>query len=202
MPVIFIFSAIVSGIALCVFIYSELSWFRRRPVDDACLDEMGKFLFYALLLDFCIESLDWLHRLYSADESIHVLKQLAAGKLFYTMLVGQLFLGTLIPLLMLGATQLFRRQIPDFFRRRLYYFSALLIMAGVLLMRWNVVIGGQLFSKSLRGFTTFNLELSGQEGWLVGLGLLVLPFLILWLLVRLFLPAKFEHAAAVPAPSA
>ena len=168
-------------------------------MDDDCLDEMGKFLFYALLLDFSIEALDWLHRLYSADESIHVLKQLAAGKLFYTMLVGQLCLGTLIPLTLLGATQVLRREIPSFIRRRLYYFSALLIMAGVLLMRWNVVIGGQLFSKSLRGFTTFNLELSGQEGWLVGLGLLVLPFLLLALLVRLFLPVETEHAPEVPA---
>ncbi len=198
MPVIFVFSAIVSGIALCVFIYTELSWFRRKEVDDDCIDEMGKFLFYALLVDFSIESLDWLHRLYSADESIHVLKQLAAGKLFYTMLVGQLCLGTLIPLLMLGATQMFREEIPNFVRRRLYYFSALLIMAGVLLMRWNVVIGGQLFSKSLRGFTTFKLELSGQEGWLVGLGLMLLPFLILVLLIRIFLPVEKAHGAEAP----
>ena len=188
MPVIFIFSAIVSGIALCVFIYSELSWMRRKEADNACLDEMGKFLFYALLVDFSVESLDWLHRLYSAEESITVLKQLAAGKLFYTMLVGQLCFGTLIPLVLLGSTQMFRYRIPDFVRRRIYYFSALLILAGVLLMRWNVVIGGQLFSKSLRGFTTFKMELSGQEGWLVSLGLLVLPFLILTLFVRLFLP--------------
>lgn len=198
MPVIFIFSAIVSGIALCVFIYSELSWARRKQADDACLDEMGKFLFYALLVDFCIESLDWLHRLYSADESISVLKQLAAGKLFYTMLIGQLFMGTLIPLVLLGATQMIGNQIPVFARRRIYYFSALLIMAGVLLMRWNVVIGGQLFSKSLRGFTTFKMELSGQEGWLVSLGLLILPFLILILMIRIFLPPDNEGPAGTP----
>ena len=206
MPVIFVFSAIVSGIALCVFIYSELSWARRKEADDACLDEMGKFLFYALLVDFCIESLDWLHRLYSADESINVLKQLAAGKLFYTMLVGQLFMGTLIPLFLLGATQMLGKQIPDFLRRRIYYSSALLILAGVLLMRWNVVIGGQLFSKSLRGFTTFKMELSGQEGWLVSLGLMVLPFLILILFIRLFLPVEKkgppEAAVAVTAANA
>lgn len=196
MPVIFIFSAIVSGIALCVFIYNELSWIRRKEPDGACLDEMGKFLFYALLVDFSVEGLDWLHRLYSAEESINVLKQLAAGKLFYTMLVGQLFLGTLIPLMMLGSTQVFRAQIPAFFRRRMYYFSALLILAGVLLMRWNVVIGGQLFSKSLRGFTTFKMELSGQEGWLVSFGLIILPFLILALFVRLFLRESSD--AGVP----
>jgi Ni/Fe-hydrogenase subunit HybB-like protein len=198
MPVIFIFSAIVSGIALCVFIYNELSWLRRKDTCDACLDAMGKFLFYALLVDFSVEALDWLHRLYSADESIHVLKQLAAGKLFYTMLVGQLFLGTLIPLVLLGTTQLFGPQVPAFIRRRIYYSSALLILAGVLLMRWNVVIGGQLFSKSLRGFTTFKLELAGQEGWLMGLGLLVLPFLILALLVRLFLPDENSTPAEPP----
>jgi Ni/Fe-hydrogenase subunit HybB-like protein len=194
MPVIFIFSAIVSGIALCVFIYSELSWLRRQEPNAACLDDMGKFLFYALVVDFSVESLDWLHRLYSAEESINVLKQLAAGKLFYTMLVGQLFFGTLVPLLLLGSTQIFRAQIPQFVRRRMYYFSALLILAGVLLMRWNVVIGGQLFSKSLRGFTTFKMELSGQEGWLVSFGLLVLPFFILTLLVRLFLREE-PHAS-------
>lgn len=196
MPVIFIFSAIVSGIALCVFIYSELSWMRRTETDVDCIDAMGKFLFYALLVDFSVEALDWLHRLYSAEESIQVLKQLAAGKLFYTMLVGQLFLGTLIPITLLGTVQVFRNRIPDFLRRRLYYFSALLILAGVLLMRWNVVIGGQLFSKSLRGFTTFNMELSGQEGWLVSLGLLVLPFLILALFVRLFRPHEQMTAAS------
>jgi Ni/Fe-hydrogenase subunit HybB-like protein len=196
MPVIFVFSAIVSGIALCVFIYSELSWARRQEADSACLDEMGKFLFYALLVDFSVESLDWLHRLYSADESINVLKQLAAGKLFYTMLVGQLFMGTLIPLFLLGATQMAGAAIPSFLRRRIYYGSALLIMGGVLLMRWNVVIGGQLFSKSLRGFTTFKMELSGQEGWLVSLGLLVLPFLILILLIRLFLRPEKDGAMA------
>lgn len=195
MPVIFIFSAIVSGIALCVIIYSELSWARRKDTCDACTDAMGRFLFIALLVAFCVEALDWLHRLYFADESINMLKQLAAGKLFYTMLVGQLFMGTLVPLLMLGATQLAGHRIKAFVRRRIYYMSALLILAGVLLMRWNVVIGGQLFSKSLRGFTTFKIELAGQEGWLVSVGLMVLPFLILILFIRLFLPVENEEPA-------
>ncbi|MDD3179938.1 MAG: hypothetical protein PHQ04_06245 [Opitutaceae bacterium] len=37
----------------------------------------------------------------------------------------------------------------------------MLILVGVLLMCWNVVIGGQLFSKSLRGFTIIKLGLAG-----------------------------------------
>jgi Ni/Fe-hydrogenase subunit HybB-like protein len=188
MPVIFIFSAMVSGIALCAVLYKELCWLRRKVVDDDCFDEIGKFLFYALLLDFSIEGLDWLHRLYAADEAIIVLKQLAGGRLFNTLLVVQLCLGTLLPLLALGATQILPERFPVWFRQRIYYNSAVLILAGVLAMRWNVVIGGQLFSKSLRGFTTFKLGLAGQEGWLLAVGLIVLAFVVTGVLIWLFLP--------------
>jgi predicted membrane protein len=188
MPVIFIFSAIVSGIALCVFLYMAVTWVRRIPLDDDCLDSMGKFLFYALLVDFAIEALDWIHRLYQAEESIHVLKQLASGKLFYTLLVAQALMGTLVPLLLLGSTQLILKRIPIRVRRRFYLVSCLLILMGVLAMRWNVVIGGQLFSKSLRGFTTYKMELSGHEGWLMSVALIALPFCILSVLMKFFLP--------------
>ena len=51
MPIIFILSAVVSGIALCVFNYMVLSWVRRRTVDMRCIDKMGMFLFYALVVD-------------------------------------------------------------------------------------------------------------------------------------------------------
>ncbi len=205
MPVIFIFSAMASGMALCVVLYKELCWFRRKVVDDACMDEMGKFLFYALLADFTVEGLDWLHRLYAAEESISVLKQLAGGRLFNTLLVVQLCLGTLLPLLALGATQIAADRIPVWFRQRIYYNCALLILVGVLAMRWNVVIGGQLFSKSLRGFATFKLGLAGQEGWLLSVGLILLPFAVLGVLVWLFLPDRPTRPDAkdtVAAPAA
>jgi Ni/Fe-hydrogenase subunit HybB-like protein len=82
MPIIFIFSAMVSGIALCVFLYMVINWGRRLPQNIVCLDTMAKFLFYALVIDASIEALDWIHRLYAADESINVLKTLASGRLF------------------------------------------------------------------------------------------------------------------------
>jgi Ni/Fe-hydrogenase subunit HybB-like protein len=198
MPVIFIFSAIVSGMALCVVIYGVVNWFRRQALDNDCLDTMGKFLFYALIVDFSVEALDWLHRLYAAEESVSVLKQLAVGKLFYTLLIGQLCLGTLVPLAMLGSLQLFRNRVPVLARRRMYFTSAFLIVTGVLAMRWNVVIGGQLFSKSLRGFNTFKFELAGQEGWLISLAVLILPFIILSVLVHLFL--RTNQAESQPQP--
>jgi formate-dependent nitrite reductase membrane component NrfD len=192
MPIIFILSAVVSGMALCVFIYMVLSWTRRTPAQIDCLDLMARFLFFALVLDASIEGLDWIHRLYSGEESIEVIKSLAAGKLFYTLLVGQACLGTLVPLLLLGSLQLFRKRVAEAVRKRMYFASAALILLGVLAMRWNVVIGGQLFSKSLRGFMAYKMEFSGHEGWLLSMAVMCLPFALLIIFVKYFLSPRLK----------
>lgn len=73
-----------------------------------------------------------------------------------------------------------------------------MILTGVLAMRWNVVIGGQLFSKSFLGYTTYKLGLIDREGLLVAIALTVLPFFILWALIKLLPPwedVKGEHLA-------
>ncbi|HVV73335.1 MAG TPA: NrfD/PsrC family molybdoenzyme membrane anchor subunit, partial [Verrucomicrobiae bacterium] len=95
MPIIFIMSAMVSGIALCVFNYLVLSWVRRKPADMKCLDTMCMYLFYALVVDATIEALDWIHRIYSAEEGYQVIQYMAREKLFYTLSVGQVAFGTL-----------------------------------------------------------------------------------------------------------
>ena len=199
MPIIFILSAVVSGIALCVFNYMVLCWFRRTTVNMRCLDVMGMFLFYALVVDAAIEALDWVHRLYSAEEGIQALRYMATEKLFYTLRIGQATVGTLVPLVLLGILQLARRRFQEIQRRRMYFISAVCILVGVLAMRWNVVIGGQLFSKSLRGFMSYKMEFAGMEGWLVSIILLVLPFVILAFLIRFFLSPRLPvHEPPAP----
>jgi Ni/Fe-hydrogenase subunit HybB-like protein len=195
MPIIFIFSAIVSGMAVCVLIYMAVAKLRGQAWDTNCLDVMGRMLFYALACDAAIEALDWIHRLYFKDESIHVLKQLAAGKLFYTLLILQALLGTLVPLISLGFIQLFPEKLSAVVRKRVYLGMAALILIGVAAMRWNVVIGGQLFSKSLRGFTTYKMEMAGHEGLGMAIFLLILPFIILTVFVKLFLPKEMTNSA-------
>ncbi len=190
MPIIFIFSAMVSGIALLMFLYLMLSWYRKRPLDMDCLETIGVFLLSALILDAAVESLDWIHRLYEAEESIDVLVLLASGKLFYSFLLGQVFLGTLIPLGLLAFLLGFQRRLGVAARKMGYLMASSLVLLGVFSMRWNVVIGGQLFSKSLRGFTTYKLELIGHEGLLMSIILMVLPFFILAALIWLFDPPK------------
>jgi predicted membrane protein len=70
----------------------------------------------------------------------------------------------------------------------LYCVAGILTLVGIFAMRWNVVIGGQLFSKSFLGYTTYKMGFATKEGLLPSVALLVLPFVILWGLVRLLPP--------------
>ncbi len=203
MPIIFILSAVVSGIALCVFNYVNLTWARRKIVDMRCLDTMAMFLFYALAVDATIEALDWLHRSYAAEEGYSVIAIMMRTKLFYTMNLAQVTVGTILPLLMLGSLQILKR-VPEPVRRRMIYCSSGMVLIGVLAMRWNVVMGGQMFSKSLRGVMGYNVDFMGAEGLLLGGVILILPFCILTVLVKLFLDARLpssEHATQSSAAS-
>ena len=74
-----------------------------------------------------------------------------------------------------------------------------LILISVFAMRWNVVIGGQLFSKSFLGYTTYKMGLVSKEGFLAAAGLTILPLLFLWVLVKL-LPPWPEKEALEAAP--
>ena len=55
-------------------------------------------------------------------------------------------------------------------------------------MRWNVVIGGQLFSKSFLGYTSYKMDFATREGLLPAIVLILLPFVILYVLVKLLPP--------------
>ena len=63
-------------------------------------------------------------------------------------------------------------------------------------MRWNVVIGGQLFSKSFLGYTTYKIAFATREGLLTAIALMILPFFILWFLVKLLPP--WPESASLP----
>jgi Ni/Fe-hydrogenase subunit HybB-like protein len=193
MPVVFLFSAIVSGIALVLILYMLTSLMRSRPVDMPCVDKLASFLFYAMIIDVSLEMLDFLHRLYESEESIGILSQMISSRLFLSLIVLQLVIGTLVPLVMLGATSpALRRGATargsDELRRLIYLVAAVLVEIGIFSIRWNVVVGGQLFSKSLRGLTVYKVEVLGSEGVAITFGLLALPLLILWVLVKVLPP--------------
>jgi Ni/Fe-hydrogenase subunit HybB-like protein len=186
MPVVFIFSAMVSGIAGVMLLYMALTKLRKQKIDMRCVDTIAMYMFYIFIIDFSLEMLDLIHRIYEADESFRSLNFMAHTKLLFSQIVLQIILGTLVPLILLFLTQVVK--LSEVVRKRIYVFCGSLILISVLAMRWNVVIGGQLFSKSFLGYTTYKMALVTREGLLVSIGLTLLPLLFLWALVKLLPP--------------
>jgi len=111
MPIIFLFSAMVSGIALVGLVYIVISYFRKKTTELIVLDSIGKYLFFILILDFTLEALDQVHRIYEAEESFEIIKLLVSGKLYLTLCDSQGLIGTLIPLMMMAFNQINKRRI-------------------------------------------------------------------------------------------
>jgi len=196
MPVVFLFSAMVSGIAAVMLLYMFTSWVRRKVVNMPCVDTIARYLFYAFLIDFGLEMLDLVHRIYEADESFRSLDFMVHTRLYLSQVVIQIYLGTLVPIGLLALTQLFR--FAEKVRKRIYAVAGGLTLVGIFAMRWNVVIGGQLFSKSFLGYTTYKVGFVTREGSLTAIVLTLLPFAILWVLVKLLPPWPDLEPVAEP----
>lgn len=195
MPIVFLFSAIVSGIALMMILYGVISLWRWKKIDMVCMDKLASYLMYAIILDVSLETLDFIHRMYESVESIHILGSMISQKLFISLIVVQLLLGTLLPLAFLVFTKIIK--FPGELRRMLYFLAAILVQIGIFSTRWNVVIGGQLFSKSLRGLTHYKMELLGVEGLLISIGFLILPFCILFIFIKILPPWQEEESTTL-----
>ena len=197
MPVVFLFSAMVSGIALVLLMYMVTCAMRRVTLDMRCLDTIAKYLFYTFVIDFSLEMLDLIHRIYEADESFRSLDFMVHTRLFFSQILIQIILGTLMPLALLSLSQIFTFSVAV--RRRIYATSAVLTIVGIFAMRWNVVIGGQLFSKSFLGYTTYKVAFVTREGLLPAVALLILPFVILFVLIKVLPPWQTESSVVAEA---
>ncbi len=74
--------------------------------------------------------------------------------------------------------------------------SAVLVLLAVLMMRWNVVIGGQEIAKTGKGLLAYHPAIFGREGLLAAASVLVTPFVLLLVMIRLFPPWEEEATSA------
>lgn len=200
MPIVFIFSAMVSGIAAVMLLYMLSTWLRGGQIDMRCLDKVAQYLLYTFVIDFSLEMLDLLQRIYEADESFRSLDFMVHTRLWVSQVIVQILLGTVTPIVLLGLMQVLK--LTDKARKRVYALAGCLTVIGIFAMRWNVVIGGQLFSKSFLGYTTYKMGFATREGLLTAIALMILPFFILWVLVKLLPPWTVTDsvpASATPA---
>lgn len=202
MPVIFIMSAIVSGIALCMLTYiitMELrKWLSSRGksasqrfqskeeiagVEVSVIRMTAKYLLMFLVLAITLELLDLIFRGYTAVKSWDVLRSVIYGKDFIDIFILQYGVGNLIPFILF--------LLPGLTIRRAVL-GVCLVIFGVFMMRWNVVIGGQAFSLSFAGYMHYHLPIIPHdwETFKEGLGgaLLIglMPFPLFWLISWIF----------------
>ncbi len=187
-PVIFLLSAVISGIAALILIYFVVARLRREPADPECVKTLIAYLWGFLILGVSMELLESLTRWYEHSEEFPMLQQLAMGKLNLTFVWGQLIIGSGVSFVLLAIAVM----LPV--GRRLRHFLAgtasLLVLFQVLCMRWNVVIGGQLLSKSGKGFHEFHLEWAGMDGIFAAIGVFLAPFALLYVLYLILPPYR------------
>jgi Ni/Fe-hydrogenase subunit HybB-like protein len=203
MPVIFIMSAIVSGIALCMLTYIVTAEIRKmlaarkrmkpgmryeskeeiKGVEIHVIQMTAKYLLAFLVSAISLEILDLIFRGYTALKSWDVLRSVIYDRDFYDIFVMQYGIGNLIPLILL--------LLPGMTIRRALV-SVLFVLFGVFMMRWNVVIGGQAFSLTFAGFMHYKLPIwphdweTFKEGLFGALSIFIMPFALFWVISKIF----------------
>jgi len=206
MPVIFICSAVVSGIALCIisyYIFMEIrKWAAKfgrnwllpdalahgdsamrveelRSIQEHEVKMTSKYLLIFMTLAVTLELLDIIFRGYTAVKSWDVLRDVIYDHDFVKIFVLQYGIGNILPFLML--------LVPGLTTRRAAV-ASILVLFGVLMMRWNVVIGGQAFSLSFAGYMHYHLPIiphnleTYKEGLFGALTVAATPFVLFWLI--------------------
>jgi Ni/Fe-hydrogenase subunit HybB-like protein len=202
MPVIFIMSAVVSGIALCILTYiiamelkkflasrkkAALGTFRSeeeiKGVELHVIRITARYLLFFLIAAISLELLDLIFRGYTAVKSWDVLRSVIYERDFTKIFVLQYGLGNLVPLILF--------LMPGLTIRRTV-FAVLLVLFGVFMMRYNVVIGGQAFSLTFAGYMDYVIPVvphdweTFKEGLFGAVTIFIMPFVLFWVISRIF----------------
>ena len=185
MPVIFLFSAIISGTALLIVLYVVSCWLRKVRIDIPCLKGMGYAMWGFLMFALVLEGVEFGALLYRGREGIDVIMEFVAGPLVVPFFILQFAVGAVTPILVLS--YLFWRGTSGTALAVGIVVSAVLVMFSVLMMRYNVVIGGQEIAKTGKGLLTYQFEVFGKEGILAAAAVVIAPLILLSVVVQ-FLP--------------
>jgi tetrathionate reductase subunit C len=159
MPLVFLISAMVSGVAFMILVTAVMQRFEtaERRVDTALLRLLALLLAGFIAADLVLRlfwySIQWLYGLASYGPVVHHL----FVDSFWSAVIVETVLGLAVPLVVALVPALRRR-------RWALYGASLLAVVGVWVFRWDTVIGGQLVPKVGAGFYTYSPPLWGPDG--------------------------------------
>ncbi len=210
MPVIFIMSAVVSGIALCMLTYIVTMEIRKflakrkraayagyqsreqlQSAEISVIQMTAKYLLTFLVAAISLEILDLIFRGYTALKSWDVLRSVIYERDFKDIFIMQYGIGNLVPLILFLLPRLTIRRAV---------LGVLLVLFGVFMMRWNVVIGGQAFSLTFAGFMHYHLPIvphnweTFKEGLAGALSIFVMPFVLFYVVSHIFPVFDYKEA--------
>ena len=186
MPVIFLFSAIISGVALLVVLYVASCKLRKIPVDAACVKGLAYTIWAFIMIAIVLEALAFANLVYKGREGIEIILEYVTGPLLVPYFLLQFAIGMITPLLWLSY-MIWRGTTGKALIAGVTV-CACLVLFSVFMMRWNVVIGGQEISKTGKGLLSYHMPFFGKEGALVAILLTLAPIAMLFGLTRLFPP--------------
>jgi Ni/Fe-hydrogenase subunit HybB-like protein len=190
MPVIFLLSAIISGTAFVIVLYVVSCKLRKVAIDVSCMKVMAYALWGFMMFTLLIEGVEFLSLVYRGREGIDVIMEFVTGPLIVPFFILQFGIGSVLPLGVI--TFLIWRGVSGTPLIVGITASAVLVLLAVLMMRYNVVIGGQEISKTAKGLIAYVPPIGGREGLLAAGIVLVVPVILLSILVRLFSPWEDE----------
>ncbi|HKO08384.1 MAG TPA: NrfD/PsrC family molybdoenzyme membrane anchor subunit, partial [Alphaproteobacteria bacterium] len=186
MPPIFLFSAIISGTALLIVLYVVSCGLRKVPVDLDCIKGMAYTLWGFVMFTLLLEGVEFGALVYKGREGIDVIWEFVTGPLVINFFVLQFAIGAVLPIIWLS--YMFWRRTTGNALVFGITVSAVLVLFEVLMMRFNVVIGGQEIAKTGKGLLSFPWVFLSREGVLAATSVLVAPLLLLLVVIRLFPP--------------
>lgn len=187
MAVDFLVSAIVSGIALLIIVYYAFASHAGR-LDKGVVYGLAGLLAWTLLVDLALKGADELYRAYHRTASWPYLEALKFDLMVSTGVI-EFVIGAGIPLVLLLIPSLRRRM-------SVVLFSSLLALIGVLAYRWNMVIGGQIISRTEEGLLWYEMPLLGKEGLIASLSIFAMAIFVFTVLSWIF-PWDSKYATGV-----
>lgn len=140
MPVLFLTSAIVSGIALLIIILLVLRKIAGYKIDDQIISGLTKIMLVTLFLDLFFIGTEVLTNLYGrSGEHFEAWSQLVVGKYHIQFFWGEIVVGAIIPIFLIFYA------LGNVIKRSAAIIVASIgILIGVFIMRCNIILGGQI----------------------------------------------------------